>query len=1009
MPINPTKLVGVRMNHKAGSTGYVELNFDGDEPITVSIEQDQFASDAFALITPTPGSLDAGYTAETQADIDTIMASWDAGEAGITTTHKLYTRGIGTAKAVTNLLELTNSYNAADMVGTGTGLLFRQWYYDAVTPAVADAGQIACVTKDNWTVGVGESYLSFSPVVGHTLVERARLDRYRMGFYGSKAWDANEANAISTVTAGYMDGLLATVSTRSTTTGGLWLEGFRDSGTNPSIDITAWEARATLAPAIRIRTFLHDGAGANTIIADDRKLIGLLNNDLDRLYVYGDGSHEFHYDTLAHGMTSILPTTCWGAVRIVGGDLDSHPQYGGLRIIGASHGHGPAMELWALGEYTCAIHSYLDIRVAKANGAGVTGIDSGDYALRVLNDTTQIVGVYGDGALKLASIPHETTDVDAFLVSNAGLVKYRTGAELLSDIGAAPASHALDSATHTIGSLGNLQLLYGSTSGAVVQSNAAFKVDPATGLLTVGPNSGYGTTKGFLLVPTLPGGVGAYDRAYQIAPLQTAAATGNSILMYLVPTTGPGVTQPLQFGIVVNGCVNGTGSSTTSYVGLDFTALNATNNTYIYLNGNGTAAPTGNWAIYDQSGYQSVMSGPLSIGTGMAASLPNKLNVYHGNIAVCAASATTAGLLFGDMTGSYNGAYGWLDYNQNGTGIRLSAWDFSSASVIQLGGNTLAAYGAATFTPYLSVNVHTGLVSLPAYSTAGVLHNSAAGLISTSLIVAADIGAVVNTSVIPKGGPANASLVASSIADDGTTVKTALALGVGTSSTPTTAGVIRCDTGLGVGVDPTSTTIGNFEKDQNALSHIYLTNVNNHASAGSEIAVLSHTGSANYISIMSCPALGTGIGTAGWSGIRSVNTSGFVIRNTSNTDMTFKTNDTVRLTIAAAGSIDVVGALMANSLGWDNVQTVDTSAASPISVTPTSSRIEVPGKGSGMDFTIALQAGALVEGTILAVSFIGAAYDLTIDSDGADVVLDAKEGCLFIKSSIGWLPLGGAS
>jgi hypothetical protein len=196
-------------------------------------------------------------------------------------------------------------------------------------------------------------------------------------------------------------------------------------------------------------------------------------------------------------------------------------------------------------------------------------------------------------------------------------------------------------------------------------------------------------------------------------------------------------------------------------------------------------------------------------------------------------------------------------------------------------------------------------LTISALSTAGILHNSAAGLISTSLIVAADIGAVVNTSVIPKGGAANASLVASSITDDGTTVKTTLALGVGTSSTPTTAGVIRCDTGLGVGVDPTSTRIGNFQKDANAFTQLYLTNVNNHASAGSEIAVLSHTGSANYISIMSCPALGTGIGTAGWSGIRSVNTSGFVIRNTSNTDMTFKTNDTLRMTIAAAGYVSL--------------------------------------------------------------------------------------------------------
>ena len=40
-----------------------------------------------------------------------------------------------------------------------------------------------------------------------------------------------------------------------------------------------------------------------------------------------------------------------------------------------------------------------------------------------------------DGEIQTTNIPHETTDVDKFLVSNAGLIKYRTGAEVSSDIG----------------------------------------------------------------------------------------------------------------------------------------------------------------------------------------------------------------------------------------------------------------------------------------------------------------------------------------------------------------------------------------------------------------------------------------------------------------------------------------------------------------------------------------------------------------------------------------------
>lgn len=42
--------------------------------------------------------------------------------------------------------------------------------------------------------------------------------------------------------------------------------------------------------------------------------------------------------------------------------------------------------------------------------------------------------------------------------------------------------------------------------------------------LHVGSNAGYGTVGGLLLAPNLAGGVGIYNRAYQIAPVQTAEA-----------------------------------------------------------------------------------------------------------------------------------------------------------------------------------------------------------------------------------------------------------------------------------------------------------------------------------------------------------------------------------------------------------------------------------------------------------------------------------------------------
>jgi hypothetical protein len=83
----------------------------------------------------------------------------------------------GTAAATTDLLELTNSGNAASMTNTGTGILFNQFYYDATTPAVADAGRIAVKTEGNWTStgSTQDAYMTFETALDGTVAERARI------------------------------------------------------------------------------------------------------------------------------------------------------------------------------------------------------------------------------------------------------------------------------------------------------------------------------------------------------------------------------------------------------------------------------------------------------------------------------------------------------------------------------------------------------------------------------------------------------------------------------------------------------------------------------------------------------------------------------------------------------------------------------------------------------------------------------------------------------------------
>jgi predicted heme/steroid binding protein len=60
--------------------------------------------------------------------------------------------------------------------------------------------------------------------------------------------------------------------------------------------------------------------------------------------------------------------------------------------------------------------------------------------MRFLTNILAKAGLIVDGTTQLNTIANATTDTDKFLVSDSGVVKYRTGAQVLSDIGAASAA-----------------------------------------------------------------------------------------------------------------------------------------------------------------------------------------------------------------------------------------------------------------------------------------------------------------------------------------------------------------------------------------------------------------------------------------------------------------------------------------------------------------------------------------------------------------------------------------
>jgi hypothetical protein len=97
----------------------------------------------------------------------------------------------GTVKSIVDFLEITNTVNAADMDGTGTAIFWRQWYYDAVTPALADAARIVVATENDWTSVTQDAYMAFHIAGGRVLSEAVRIDSSGNLMVGGTTSDMN--------------------------------------------------------------------------------------------------------------------------------------------------------------------------------------------------------------------------------------------------------------------------------------------------------------------------------------------------------------------------------------------------------------------------------------------------------------------------------------------------------------------------------------------------------------------------------------------------------------------------------------------------------------------------------------------------------------------------------------------------------------------------------------------------------------------------------------------------
>ena len=84
----------------------------------------------------------------------------------------------GTVKATTDILTITNTGNAADMDGTGEGILFRQTAFNAATPLQYDSGRIAMICEQDWTTvsaASRDSLMQFSTSLNGTVAPKVTI------------------------------------------------------------------------------------------------------------------------------------------------------------------------------------------------------------------------------------------------------------------------------------------------------------------------------------------------------------------------------------------------------------------------------------------------------------------------------------------------------------------------------------------------------------------------------------------------------------------------------------------------------------------------------------------------------------------------------------------------------------------------------------------------------------------------------------------------------------------
>jgi hypothetical protein len=538
----------------------------------------------------------------------------------------------------------------------------------------------------------------------------------------------------------------------------------------------------------------------------------------------------------------------------------------------------------------------------QSPAAFIMSISNGTWITQFTN--TGRLDLAGD--LLVNTIANATTDTDRFLVSDSGVIKYRTGAELLSDIGGASASgyvpytgatanldlgtHTLIAAKGTFSSSGS-----GDTVGITHSSGSGIALNITKGGngegLYINKTSGSGnaaTIIGTLNATTLvkSGGTSSEFLKADGSVDSTAYGTGSVTSVGLSSATSGvtiGSTPITTSGTITLAIATASGSQQGLLSSTDWTTFNNKQNALTNpVTGTGTTnylpkftgtSTIGNSIVFDD--------GSVGIGTTSATAINNAsglANLVVGNgggstqgITIYTNSSTWGGLNFADATSGAGAYAGYIKFDHTNDSMGFFIGN-TQRLLINASGNLSIGNTNDTYKlDVTGIGRFSGLIS--GYSYLYGLQFYKVGLQGASGYLRWDL----ETTGTESGSNAGSDLILYRYDDSGNYLGTAYSInrssGAATFSSSVTANNFIASGG-------NNTTILNSSSATTGWVQVAMNNTTGSALLGIESSVAGtlSTGSTAYATI---------------------------VRNYTNTDLQLATNNIVRQTITSGGSVGI--------------------------------------------------------------------------------------------------------